>query len=213
MIAQVFDKRITSEEYLAFEAKSAFRHEYIDGMVYERAEITDVHNIISQNVAIALRLHLKGSNCSVYMSAVKAYLEERENYYYPDIFVTCSPADQATPNFKRFPKLIVEVLSDSTEACDRGDKFADYQSFESLEKFVLVNTRRKRVEVFRRLESGLWAMKMYQGGDSEIVEFESLSLKVPLAVVYEDIRLPGKGEAIALIDQGTRIEQNPQLER
>ena len=90
----------------------------------------------------------------MYLADVKAQLEGR-NYYYPDVLVTCNLADRETPLYKRFPKLIVEVLSPSTEAFDRGDKFIDDQSFESLEEYVLINPKHRRVEVFRRAEGGL----------------------------------------------------------
>ncbi|PZO51611.1 MAG: hypothetical protein DCF15_14725 [Phormidesmis priestleyi] len=192
MIAQLSDDRLTPEEYLAFEAESPVKHEYIDGRAYAMSGTTDVHNVLSQNALFALRIHLKGSGCSMYMANVKAQLVARSNYYYPDIFVTCNPVDRETSNSKRFPKLIIEVLSDSTEAFDRGDKFVDYQSFESLEEYVLINTRHRRVEIFRRSEGSLWTLQIYQdkGDDTDVVvEFKSLELKVPLSVLYEDVAL------------------------
>ena len=132
MIAQVSNHRLTPEEYLDLEAKSSVKHEYIDGIAHAMSGTTDVHNTISLNVAFALRTHLRGTDCDVYMADVKAQLSTRSNYYYPDVMVTCSLIDRQDSISKRFPKLIVEVLSSSTEGFDRGDKFADYQSFESL---------------------------------------------------------------------------------
>lgn len=154
MIAQIYRSQLTPEEYLAFEEKSSAKHEYINGEVYAMSGGTDDHNTIAQNVQVALRAHLRGSNCRVYIGDVKAQLEAR-NCYYPDVLVTCNPADRETPLYKRFPKLIVEVLSPSTEAFDRGDKFIDYRSFESLEEYVLIAPKHRRVEVFRRAEGGL----------------------------------------------------------
>ncbi len=195
MIAQISDNRLTPEEYLAFEAESFIKHEYINGRAYAMAGTTDVHNTIALNAAFALRTHIRGSGCSVYMADVKAQLSTRSNYYYPDLLVTCNPDDRETSNSKRFPKLIIEVLSDSTEAFDRGDKFVDYQSFESLEEYALINTRHRRVEVFRRSEGSLWTLQIYQdkqdkGDDTDtIVGFKSLELQVPLSVLYEDVTL------------------------
>lgn len=192
MVTQVSDNRLTPEEYLAFETDSPIKHEFIDGIAYAMSGTTDVHNTISLNLAIAIRTHTRGSDCSVYIADVKAQLTTRNNYYYPDVFVTCNLTDRETSISKRFPKLIIEVLSDSTEAFDRGDKFVDYQSFESLEEYVLVNTRHKRVEVFRRSEGGLWTMQMYQDSkqETEVVEFQSIGLKVLLSAMYEDVSLP-----------------------
>ncbi len=105
---------------------------------------------------------------------------------------TCDPIDKETPLAKRFPKLIIEVLSPSTEAFDRGDKFADYQGCESLEEYVLISTKRRRVEVFRRLDSGLWTLQMYPEAQVEsdaIVAFKSVGLQLPLSAIYEGVQL------------------------
>ncbi len=191
MIAQIHPNQMTPDEYLAFEEKSPIKHEYVNGEIYTMSGSTDSHNTIALNTAIALRSHLKGSDCRVYISDIKAQLATR-NYYYPDILVTCDPADQDTPLYKRFPKLIIEVLSSSTEAFDRGDKFADYQSLESLEEYVLINTNHRRVEVFRRSDRSLWMLQTYRENkdDAEvIVEFLSVGLKVSLSALYEDVKL------------------------
>lgn len=191
MIAQISNTHMTPEEYLAFEEKSPIKHEYVDGVVYAMSGSTDEHNTIALNAAFALKSHTRGSGCNVYVSDVKAQPPIR-NYYYPDVFVTCDPADRETSLYKRFPTLIIEVLSASTEAKDRGDKFFDYQLFESLEEYVLINTKHKRVEVFRRAEGGLWLLQVYQEPEDNsdvIVEFKSVDLKIALSTLYEDVRL------------------------
>ncbi|MGD1897451.1 MAG: Uma2 family endonuclease [Phormidesmis sp.] len=191
MIAQVSDSRMTPEEYLAFEQESDIKHEYVNGEVYAMSGTTDDHNTIALNVAVILRNHLRGSDCRVLIADMKAQPPIR-NYYYPDVLVTYNPADRETPLYKRFPKLIVEVLSDSTEAKDRGDKFIDYQRFESLEEYVLVNTKYKRVEIFRRSTGGLWVLQVYQEDaetDKVMVDFKSVDLQVSLSELYEDVTL------------------------
>ncbi len=189
MIARVSNYRMTPEEYLALEAKSSIKHEYIDGVAYAMTGTTGTHNTISLNVAFSLRTHLRGAGCNVYMSDVKAQLSIRNNYYYPDVIVTCDPADMQDDLSARFPKLIVEVLSDSTEKFDRGDKFFDYQSFESLEEYVLINTRHKRVEVFRRAEGKLWLLQIYKDNDDIPVEFKSVGLSMSLTDIYLDAQI------------------------
>ncbi|MEL7330939.1 MAG: Uma2 family endonuclease [Cyanobacteria bacterium J06560_2] len=191
MIAQISNKRMTPEEYLAFEEASDVKHEYVNGEVYAMSGSTDDHNTIAQNVQVALRTHLKGSGRKVYISDVKVQ-PPASNYYYPDVFVTCDPIDREDSLSKQFPQLIVEVLSKSTEAKDRGDKFIDYQRFESLEEYVLINTKYKRVEVFRRSNGGLWVLQVYQKeseNDEAIVELKSVGLKVSLPELYEDVQL------------------------
>ncbi len=135
MIALYSYNNLTPEEYLQFEETSPIKHEYIDGQVYSMAGTTDTHNIVAGNIYTIIRNHLRGSNCRVYFPDVKVRLEKRNHFYYPDIIITCDDRDRETATYKRFPKLIVEVLSDSTEAFDRGDKFNDYQTLESLEEY------------------------------------------------------------------------------
>lgn len=189
---------MTPEEYLAFEEKSDTKHEYINGEVYAMSGTTDNHNTIALNMALVLLTNLRGTGCRVHTSDVKVQPPVR-NYYYPDVFVTCDPTDREDSLSKRFPKLIVEVLSDSTEAKDRGDKFIDYQLIESLEEYVLVNAKRERVEVFRRSSGGLWVLQAYQAkGEAEesnvVVELKSVGLEISLAELYEDVQLKVESE-------------------
>lgn len=206
MIAQITHDQMTPEEYLAFEEKSSIKHEYIDGKVYAMSGTTDSHNTISQNAQIALRLYLRGTECDVYIADVKAQLAHRKNYYYPDVMVTCDAKDKLDSVSKRHPKLIIEVLSDSAEGFDRGDKFIDYQTFESLEEYVLINTRHKRVKVFRRAESGLWVLQTYQESDKiseATVELKSVGLSVLLSDLYADVRFTPPNT-----DKATTVEGN-----
>ncbi len=122
MIALSNYNNLTPEEYLQFEEKSPIKHEYIDGQIYAMAGTTDTHNIIGLNFTFIIRNHLRGSDCRVYFADVKVRLEKRNHFYYPDIIVTCDDRDRETATYKSFPKLIIEVLSDSTEAFDRGEK-------------------------------------------------------------------------------------------
>ena len=101
--------------------------------------------------------------------------------------VTCDPRDTKTPNQKRFPKLIIEVLSKSTEGFDRGDKFADYRQLESLEEYVLVNTKRQRLDCFRRNEEGLWVLKSYSG-EQDKFQLSSINFEGKFDDLYEDVR-------------------------
>jgi Uma2 family endonuclease len=162
MIANPKFSYISPDEYLDMEEQSDIKHEYIDGYVYAIAGANDPHVTIALNMAFVVRNHLRGSGCRVYMSDMKAKIDSLNRFYYPDVMVTCDPRDIQTPNHKRFPKLIIEVLSKSTEAFDRGDKFADYQQLDSLEEYVLVNTKRQRIDCFCK-EDGRWFLETYSG--------------------------------------------------
>ncbi|HIK45986.1 MAG TPA: Uma2 family endonuclease [Leptolyngbyaceae cyanobacterium M65_K2018_010] len=177
---------LTVQDYLHLEAASPTKHEYIDGAAYAMAGASDAHVTITVNLAALLRSHVRGSGCRVYIADLKARIEARNCFYYPDVMVTCDERDRENDMYKCFPKLIVEVLSESTEAFDRGDKFADYQSLETLEEYVLVNTRHRRVECFHRNEAGLWVLRYHTEGEFTLA---SLNFSAPLAALYEDVEL------------------------
>ncbi|WP_414565770.1 MULTISPECIES: Uma2 family endonuclease [unclassified Anabaena] len=179
---------LTSEAYLQLEEKSEIKHEYIDGQVYAMAGTTDTHNTIGLNLALLIRNHLRGSECRVYFADVKARIEKRNRFYYPDIIITCDPKDRETPTYKCFPKLIIEVLSNSTEAFDRGDKFNDYQTLDSLQEYILVNSKHQRVETFRRNEQGLWVLQTYTPSDKTF-ELQSINLTASFIDLYQDVEL------------------------
>ena len=182
--------RLSPEEYLQFEAESAIKHDYINGEVFAMAGASDAHVTIAGNLFALLRSHVRGSGCRVYIADMKARIEARNRFYYPDVMVTCDGRDQATSTYKRFPKLVVEVLSDSTEAFDRGDKFFDYQALPSLEEYVLINTRQQRVECFRRNPAGLWVFQYYTPEQTTFA-LQSLEFEDSLEALYEDVEFGG----------------------
>jgi Uma2 family endonuclease len=186
MIASPQQPYLTSDQYLQMEEKSHIKHEYIDGQIYAMAGASDSHVTIAGNLFALLRSHVRGSGCRVYIADMKARIESLNRFYYPDVMVTCDPRDQETPTYKRFPSLIVEVLSDSTEAFDRGDKFADYQELESLREYVLINTKRQRVECFRRNNEGLWVLQFYTL-EQALFRLESIGFEGTLEALYEDV--------------------------
>ncbi len=188
MIASPQQSYFTPEEYLEEEESSPIKHEYIDGQIYAMAGASDAHVTIALNLATELRNHLRGSGCRVYISDMKVRLEKFNRFYYPDIVVTCDERDRETSNYKRFPCLIIEVLSESTEAFDRGDKFADYQELDSLREYVLINTRRQRVDCFRRNERGIWELQFYSSNESSF-QLESIGYEGAIATLYEDVTL------------------------
>jgi Uma2 family endonuclease len=185
MIANPSLNYLDSEAYLIAEEQSSVKHEYIDGQVYAMAGASDAHVTIAGNFFALLRNHLRGSKCRVFISDMKARIEELNIYYYPDVLVTCDERDRTESTLKRYPKVIIEVLSPSTEAFDRGDKFLDYQRIETLEEYVLISTLRQRVDCFRRNAEGLWVMQSYSLG--QIFSLNSLKFKTALETLYEDV--------------------------
>ena len=186
MIATPQSSYLTPEEYLQLEVNSDIKHEYIDGEVYAMAGATDTHVTIAGNIFALLLSHLRGSGCRVYISDMKVRIEQKNRFYYPDVLITCEDRDRENNTFKKFPNLIIEVLSDSTEAFDRGDKFADYRSLPSLEEYVVINTKKARIECFRRTKEGLWLLQFYELEDSQF-ELTSINFTGKINDVYEEV--------------------------
>ncbi|MDG2989570.1 Uma2 family endonuclease [Candidatus Synechococcus calcipolaris G9] len=179
---------LSPTDYLQLESQSQTKHEYINGDTYAMAGASDAHITIAGNLFALLRSHLRGRGCRVYIADMKVRVEACNCFYYPDVMVTCHPQDQETPHYKGFPSLIVEVLSDSTEAFDRGDKFAHYQTLDSLDEYVLINTRQQRVECFRRNPEGLWVLQFYTPEANDF-ELRSVNFSDTLWALYEDVLL------------------------
>lgn len=186
MIASPQNSYLTPEEYLQLEKTSSIKHEYINGEVYAMAGATDTHVTIAGNIFALLLAHLRGSGCRVYISDMKARIESKNRFYYPDVMVTCDDRDRNNTTYKQFPKLIIEVLSDSTEAFDRGDKFADYQLLDSLEEYVLINTKKMRIESYCRTEDNLWLLQSYTLGN-ENFKLASIDFEGKISDVYEEV--------------------------
>lgn len=186
MIATPKFNYITPDEYIEMEETSEIKHEYIDGYVYAMAGANDPHVTIASNAFGIIRNHLRGSGCRIYISDMKARIDSLNRFYYPDVMVTCDSRDTQSQNQKRFPKLIIEVLSKSTEGFDRGDKFADYQQIETLEEYVLVNTKRQRLDCFRRNEGGIWFLKSY-AGEQDSFQLVSINFEGKFVDLYEDV--------------------------
>jgi Uma2 family endonuclease len=185
MIATPSYDYISPAEYLQGEETSPIKHEYRQGQVYAMAGASNIHVVITLNIASMLRNHLRGSGCQAYISDTKAHIESMDIYYYPDVIVSCDQRDKTFSNFLRYPCLIIEVLSPTTEAFDRGDKFADYRYLESLQEYVLVSQNRMNVEIFRRNSEGQWVFYSY--GKGENVNLGSVDFQFSIADVYEDV--------------------------
>ena len=176
---------VSVADYLAAEAISDVRHEYLGGLVYAMAGETRDHNQIAQNLLFHLRQHIQGGPCKLYMSDIRVNFDLRndEYYYYPDIVVTCDTLDN-DKRFIRHPKLIIEVLSESTERVDKREKFFAYTSIASLEEYVLVAQDTKEVTVFRQANG--WRAEKVSGPEAQLT-FASLQIELPLAIVYEGV--------------------------
>jgi Uma2 family endonuclease len=176
---------ITADDYLAGEAASPIKHEYVAGEVFAMAGASEAHVTIALNVAAMLRAHVRGGPCRVYIADMKLQVERARAFFYPDCFVTCEAADAAEPIVKRRARVVVEVLSESTEAYDRGAKFASYRQLPTLQEYVLIDSRTRSDEVFRRYPNGWILDPIAEDGRLNI---ETLGFDCTLDAIYEDVR-------------------------
>lgn len=175
----------SAADYLAWEATQAERHEFIDGEVFVMAGAEDRHVTVSMNLAFALRQHLAGSPCRTYMSDMRLHVAAAESYFYPDVLVTCSALDLASPMTKSEPRLIAEVLSRTTAAYDRGLKFSHYRSLPSLEEYLLVDLDTRASDCYRKGADGLWVLHPFARG--EPVELASVALTLTAAQLFAEV--------------------------
>lgn len=185
MIANPNSNDVSPEDYLKAEQDSPVKHEYRQGLIYAMAGASNVHVLIAGNLFAMLRNHVRGSGCRAYISDTKVRIETVNTYYYPDVAISCDQRDREFKDFLRYPCLIVEVLSETTEAFDRGDKFEDYRHLESLQEYVLVSQTRKRVECFRRNAEGQWVLYPY--GEVDEIHLASVDFRCTIADIYEDV--------------------------
>jgi Uma2 family endonuclease len=181
MIAEITPPLVTVEEYLRLEATAREKHEYVDGRLYALAGGTNAHDRIGNNVRSLINIHLGEGPCLLHGPDVRLRANEQV-YYYPDAFVTCDQELVPTVSSFNDARLVVEVLSPSTEPADRGEKFANYQALPSFAEYVLVDSRRRRVERFKRVGDGSWLYRLYRERDT--FGFETIGLEVPVAALY-----------------------------
>jgi len=173
---------LTVEEYFELEERSALRHEYINGAIYDMVGVSRAHNLISLELAFLLKQHLRDGPCQVFSTDLKLNLKlgDDQIFYYPDVMVACEKKDWGS-HFIHNPKLVIEVLSPSTRRTDEQEKALSYKRLPSVEEYVIAAQTECRVAVQRRAER--WKPQIYAGYDT-LLELRSVGLTVPLSAVY-----------------------------
>jgi Uma2 family endonuclease len=177
----------TFDEYLAVERAAEFRHELVDGVIRERARSNLAHNLIVGNLAGEGSRQLKGRPEQVFAVDMRVKVEATGRVAYPDVVIVCGDprfADGVKDTLLN-PLVLIEVLSPSTEADDRGEKFAHYRRIDSLAEYVLVSQDRARVEHYRR-QGEQWLLTEYSGVDSAL-ELPTVDCRIPLQEIYDKV--------------------------
>ncbi len=183
----------TPDEYLALERPSEIRHEFLDGTVYAMSGESLNHSTICFNLYGILHSQLRGTPCRGLSPNMKVRTKDESLYSYPDLMVVCGEPvfHDKHGDVLLNPTVIFEVLSRSTEAYDRGEKFARDRALETLADYVLVAQDRPRVEHFSRRPDGTWSHAEASGADATLV-IDSVNCRLPLADVYERVTFPGR---------------------
>lgn len=182
---------MTVKEYLEFEQRASVRHELVGGQLFAITGTTAAHNIICGNLYSALFGFLGGSGCKVYIIDIKlkVRVQECDNFYYPDVMVTCEPFDGKSV-YQTSPRLIVEVLSPSTKHIDRRDKLMAYKHLPSLVQYVVVYQNRARIECHTK-SGDRWELVTLSRSDDLILQaLPKKALTVSVESVYSGVMIP-----------------------
>ena len=187
-MVQAMHHRFTFAEYVTLEEDSGTKHEFLGDQVWAMAGGTPEHAAIAGNIVTLLNVQLVGRTCRVFTSDLRIRVGATGLGTYPDVSVVCGkleldpqdPKQQTVVN----PRVLVEVLSPSTEQYDRGDKLYHYQQIRSLEEVVLVAHDRREIEIVRKEANGTWSRHFAR--DGETAKLASIACDLPLAQVYRD---------------------------
>ena len=186
---------ITAADYLALERQAEIKSEYLNGQIYAMSGASRNHNRITFNLARRIGNQLGGSRCEGYANDMRVKVSPTGLYTYPDVTVVCGEPrfEDTQVDTLLNPTVIIEVLSDSTEAYDRGGKFAHYRALESLSDYLLVAQNEPRIEHFRRQTDGQWLYSVADGLDAK-VEIATIGCVLHLAEVYERVAFAAPAE-------------------
>ncbi len=183
--------RLTEAEYLQMERAADFKSEFFDGEMFAMAGGTPEHSLIATNVAREFGNRLRGRPCVAYNSDLRIKVEATGLNTYPDLSIICGPLQfsEGTNDTAVNPSVLVEVLSDSTEAYDRGRKFAHYRQIPTLNEYLVVSQKEPRIERFVKQSNGQWVLSEASGLDGSL-DVPSLGITISLGEVFTNVRFP-----------------------
>ncbi|HXR76984.1 MAG TPA: Uma2 family endonuclease [Bryobacteraceae bacterium] len=182
---------LTPEEYLEHERKAEYKSEYLRGEVFAMAGASPLHALIITNLVREFSQALRSRNCNVYSSDLRVRVRPTGLFTYPDVVVVCGAAEFADDQDDTLtnPTLIVEVLSESTQNYDRGQKFQHYRTLPSLREYLTVGQDAVHIEQWTRQPDGRWLLTESSDPAAELV-FDSIGVRIGIATLYEKVELP-----------------------
>ncbi|MEW6131074.1 MAG: Uma2 family endonuclease [Acidobacteriota bacterium] len=197
MSSQIKQRYYTPEEYLELESVAEYRSEYLEGEIFAMANGSPDHSIISINLTGELRTALRGKRCQPFDKGLKVGPASSVFFFYPDASIVCGNLilHKKSKDVCTNPKVIFEVLSPSTEAYDRGSKFARYRTIESFTDYVLIAQDEPRIEHFSKQKDGSWNLRIVSELKNKI-RIPSIGCMLSLAEIYERVKFPEKKSLI-----------------
>ena len=186
-MSAVLQTAMTLQQFLDWENAQPDKHEFHRGEIFAMTGGRRTHGRVLANLVRLIGNQIQGSGCQLFADSMKVQVED-DSILYPDVFVTCDKGDLSTDQIFRAPRLVVEVLSPSTQSYDRSQKFALYRRIPALQEYILVDPESRRVESFRRGADGLWVF--HDMSDGGTLEAACLDLTVPLDEVFAGIDPP-----------------------
>ena len=183
--------KLTVAEYLAIERKAEFKSEFFNGEMFAMAGANRLHSFANENLTVRIGMQLKGTPCRTLSRDQRVRIGRTGLYCYPDLLIVCGPPEYSAedPDTLVNPRVIVEILSDSTERYDRTTKFEHYQQLPSVMEYVMVSQHQPRCERFTRTADGVWTFIAFVGMDAKL-ELTSVPVQVPLADIYAGVVFP-----------------------
>ena len=187
-MAQPIRQFYTPEHYLALEDVAAYKHEYYNGEIFAMAGATVDHARIVNNFSRALAETFEDSSCEAFANDIKLQSATKDYYTYPDIVIVCGELQYAEERDDTLtnPAAIIEILSPSTRKYDQGDKFPLYKEFETLQCYVLVDSKKINIEVRQKQADGVWTSQTYQNMN-DILKLPTLDFETPIANIYRRV--------------------------
>ena len=186
-------RRYSIADYYRIENDSTSKHEFHDGEILAMSGGSPDHSLITMNAGASLTLRLRGGNCRVYDSNLRVRIPNEQRCCYPDLTVICGPAirdpDDAAEQAVTNPRVIIEVLSASTEAYDRAGKFDGYKGIATFQEYILISQSCPRVETRVREPEGTWTHRVVDGLDATVV-VGSVRTELPLSEIYAGVQFP-----------------------
>ncbi len=189
-------RRLTVAEYFAIEELANWKSEFFDGEMFAMAGASREHNAVSSNLFSKLAVAFDGGPCRLFAADQRVKVDQTGLYCYPDLLIVCDEPAYAAENRNTLtnPKVVIEVLSDSTERYDRTTKFRHYKALPSVTEYLLVAQDEPLVERFVRQPDGVWGQADFVGLDATLV-LATVPASVPLADVYRGVEFPPRPAA------------------